>query len=98
MYGIDPKHLTISHNYWTFITWNKDEVPYLAENNNKLLHYLDKLVSELQNTDRQTTARPSQIQLINGLAFPKILSYQDKLANILTKPGMEEMGMWLFLR
>ena len=85
-------HLTLSHNFWTIITWNKDEVPYL-QHNRKINETIDKLISEMANTDRKTTLKPEQIQLINGLSKqPKIISYQNKIENILTNPGMSEMS------
>ncbi len=85
--GVDPIHLHMSRNLWTFILWNKDEVPYL-ENDSRLLHNLDKLTRELIATDRKTTAKPEMVQIIS---HDRALKYQQK-HNILTNVGMEEMA------
>ncbi len=87
LYGIDPIHLHMSRNLWTFILWDKDEVPYL-ENNSRLLHNLDKLTRELTATDRKTTAKPEMVQIIS---HDRALKYQRK-NNILTNLGMAEMA------
>ena len=86
------KHLTISNNFWTFITWNQDEVPHI-KNDSKLNDNIDKLIQEMQNTDRKTTVKPDQIQLISGAPKQhKIISYQQNKENILTNIGMAEMA------
>ncbi len=87
LYGVDPIHLHMSRNLWTFILWNKDEVPYL-ENNSRLLDDLDKLTRELTDTDRKTTAKPEMVQIIS---HARALKYQQK-NNILTNLGMAEMA------
>ena len=87
----DPKHITLSHNLWTMIMWNADEVPHFT-NDSKLISKLDKILKELTDTDRKTTAKPEMIQLINGQRNRKILKYQDNIPNILTNPGLEEMA------
>jgi len=105
VFGFDPVHLNLSHNLWTFVTWNKDEVGYISDiqkrvNDNPklaigdksgLLAKLDKLMEEMKATDRKTTVHPQQIQLINGIFPPRRLVYQRK-TNILTETGMAEMG------
>ncbi len=87
-YGVDPRHLHMSKNLWTMALWNADEVPYLREHPSRVLHNLDKLFAELQATDRPTTARPEQLQLITA---GKILKY-DQRYNILTNVGMTEIA------
>ncbi len=87
LYGIDPIHLHMSRNLWTFILWRKDEVPFL-ENDSRLLHNLDKLTRELSETDRKTTVKPEMIQLIS---HDRAVKYQQK-NNILTNAGMAEMA------
>lgn len=90
-FGLDPIHFTITYNLWNFATWREDDVPYL-QNKKGLLDNLDRLWNELKETDRETTVRPLSINLINGMLPPKILNYQDRVANILPNPGMTEMG------
>ncbi len=77
----------MSRNLWTFILWNKDEVPYL-KNDSRLLHNLDKLTRELAATDRKTTAKPEMVQIIS---HHRAVKYQQK-HNILTNVGMAEMA------
>ena len=87
-----PKHFSFSRNLWTLITWQKDEVPFL-KNNKHLLTNIDKLISEMLNTDRKTTVKPDQIQLLNGSPTnTKIIKYQNNIENILTNLGMSEMA------
>jgi len=90
-FGLDPIHLTLQSNIWTFATWKEDDVPYF-ENKKGLLDKLDRVWNELKETDRNTTVKPVSVSAINGCMPPKILSFQDKLANILPNVGMTEMG------
>lgn len=104
-YGFGPEHLQVSHNLWSFATWNKDDVPYIVEaqarsdenpkvaigDSNKFLHNLDKIWKEISETSKNTIVKPIQTQLINGLPIPKILTYQQR-HNILTNDGMADMG------
>lgn len=90
VFGFDPVHLNLSHNLWTFVTWNKDEVGYLSDiqkrvndspklaigDKSGLLAKIDKLMEEMKATDRKTTVHPQQIQLINGIFPPRRLIYK----------------------
>lgn len=89
-FGFDPKHLTLTHNVWTFASWSADAVPEL-ENKPGLLDKLDKLWTELAMTDRNTIAKPESVTIIHGMLKPKILSYSE-LLNILPNAGMAEMA------
>lgn len=90
-FGLDPIHLTLQSNIWTFATWKEDDVPYF-ENKKGLLDNLDRVWKEINESERNTTIKPVSVCAINGMPIPKILSYQDKLANILPNVGMTEMG------
>lgn len=89
--GLDPIHISITTNLWTFATWKEDDVPYL-ENKKGLLNKLDALWNELQDTDRNTTVKPLSVTGINGCMPPKIVTYQAGVPNILPNVGMAEMG------
>ena len=89
-FGLDPIHLTLTYNLWNFATWKADEVQF--ENKKGLLDNLDKAWSELRNTDRNTAVKPLSVSLINGAPIPRILSFEDRVPNILTNVGMAEMG------
>jgi len=90
-FGLDPVHLSLTYNLWSFATWKADDVPYL-ENKKGLLDNLDKIWAEINSTERNTTVKPQSVSLINGLPIPKILNFQDRVANILPNAGMTEMG------
>ena len=90
-FGLDPIHLTLQSNIWTFTTWKEDDVPYF-ENKKGLLDNLDRVWNEINEADRNTTVKPVSVSLINGLPIPKILNFDDRVPNILPNEGMKEMG------
>ena len=90
-FGLDPIHLTLITNLWNFATWKEDDVPYL-QNKPGLINNLDRLWKELKETDKNTTVKPLSINVINGCMPPKVVSWQDGIANILPNDGMTEMG------
>lgn len=90
-FGLDPIHISITYNLWNFTTWREDDVPYF-ENKKGLLDNLDRVWNEINETKRNTTIKPVSVSLINGLPIPKILNFQDRIANILPNLGMTEMG------
>jgi len=90
-YGFDPIHLSLTHNLWNFATWNADEVPFL-ENKPGLISKLDKLWAEIASTEKNTVARPQSVTAINGMQDPRVLSYSDRLKNLLPNVGMQEMA------
>ena len=90
-FGFDPIHLTLTSNLWNFATWKEDEVPYL-QNKKGLIDNLDRLWKELKDTDKNTTVKPLSVAVINGCMPPKVVSWQDGVANILPNAGMTEMA------
>ncbi len=91
-FGLDPIHFTITYNLWTFATWKEDDVPYF-ENKKGLLDNLDRVWTELSEQGiRNTTVKPISVNTINGMLPPKIISFKDRLANLLPNLGMTEMG------
>ncbi len=86
--GYPPlKHINLSYNYWTIATWNQDEVPHFE---NPKIRDLEKIWTEIANTDRNTTVLPNQSELITP--FGSLTSGQTKIPNILTNDGMANMG------
>ena len=90
-FGLDPEHLTIIFNLWSFATWQQDDVPYF-ENRKGLLNNLDRVWAELKETDRNTTVKPLSACAINGMPIPKIVNLSKDIPNILPNLGMAEMA------
>jgi len=90
-FGLDPEHLTLTFNLWSFATWQQDDVSYF-ENRKGLLNNLDRVWNEIKETDRKTTVKPLSACAINGLPIPRIVNWQEKVPNILPNAGMKEMG------
>ncbi len=88
-YGFPLDHTSLTHNYWTVATWKEDSVPFLNESPH-MISELDKLWSEIANTDRNTVVRPLNAELVTPHGH--LLSVEDRIDNLLTNNGMKDMA------
>lgn len=89
-HGFPLNHSSISNNKWTLAVWNLDNVPHLQDSKH-LISDLDSLWSEIANTDRNTSVKPNQAEILSG-KNKYLLDYAKNVDNILTNAGMTDMA------
>lgn len=90
-HGFGPEHVTLKYSMWNIAVWNDDDISGIISNPRSVNSELDKLWSEINNTDRNTVAKPVTAE-INGSHFKHPIIYENGVTNILTNLGMKNMG------
>lgn len=101
-HGITPVHASLKFSKWNVSVWDNEDISSIVANPRKVGTELDALWSEMNGTDRNTTVTP--ILTEPGFKVEPVLSefkatgmkepvlYQKDIDNILTNPGMKNMG------
>ena len=90
-HGIPPIHASLKFSKWNVSVWNDDDISSIICKPRSVGTELDKLWSEINDTDRNTVVNPLLSEFKSSAMREPIL-YQKNIDNILTNLGMKNMA------
>lgn len=90
-HGVPPIHTEIKYSMWNVAVWNNDDIASIVSKPRSVMSELDKLFSEINSTEKNTVVKPVMCEL-NSSSMRKPVIYDPVTFNILTNPGMKNMG------
>lgn len=90
-HGIPPIHASIKFSKWCVSIWDNDDISSIVSKPRSVDNELDKLWSEINDTNKNTVVSPVLSELGSSAMRQPIL-YQKNIDNILTNLGMKNMA------
>jgi len=84
-------HVSLKFSKWNISIWDNDDISSIISNPRSVGRELDKLWSEINNTDKNTIVNPI-LSEFGSSAIKEPILYQKDIDNILTNLGMKNMG------